>query len=380
MRQKVLFIICTAIICGILTAGLWPFHAPKNDVSWLNDQNGLLFGEYGSVLSSKEFTLDGIPTGASVEIWMQPRESFDSNDLISFYTPGNPLQLRIDQSGDDLFVTRDIPEQQHQFRTEHIALDHIFRKGVKALITVTSGDQGTKVYIDGVLAKTSSQFVFTTRNLTGTLIIGNSPVRNYSWAGQLQGLAFYGKELTAAEVIAHYNAWTRNEVSRDLANENTLALYPFDEHSGSVVHNQIRSEPDLYIPPHYFVLHQVLLMPLWEEFHWTWSYVQDLLINVGGFIPLGFFFCAYFSGNQRMNRPILSAIVVGGITSLIIEVTQAFLPTRDSGMTDLITNTSGTALGAILYRLEFTRILLAKFEVFVQSFKKSVHVSVLERR
>jgi glycopeptide antibiotics resistance protein len=81
-----------------------------------------------------------------------------------------------------------------------------------------------------------------------------------------------------------------------------------------------------------------------------------------------------------MNRPIVSTIVVGGITSLIIEVTQAFLPTRDSGMTDLITNTSGTALGAILYRLEFTRILLAKFEVFAQSlFKKSVHVSV-ERR
>ena len=52
MQKKVLGVLCAAVLVGILTAGLWPFRAPKNEVSWLSNGNGLHFGEYGVILSS----------------------------------------------------------------------------------------------------------------------------------------------------------------------------------------------------------------------------------------------------------------------------------------------------------------------------------------
>ena len=55
LMKNVLAVICIAVLCITLTLGLWPFHAPKNDVVWLNNQDGLHFGPYGSAISSGTF-------------------------------------------------------------------------------------------------------------------------------------------------------------------------------------------------------------------------------------------------------------------------------------------------------------------------------------
>ncbi len=50
MQKKALGLLCAAVLTIILIAGLWPFHAPKNQASWLSNGNGLHFGEYGIVV------------------------------------------------------------------------------------------------------------------------------------------------------------------------------------------------------------------------------------------------------------------------------------------------------------------------------------------
>jgi VanZ family protein len=194
--------------------------------------------------------------------------------------------------------------------------------------------------------------------LTGQLVIGNNPVVDNGWQGQLRGLAIYNRELTPAEVMQHYVAWTTHS-TKEIESENPTALYLFTEGAGNVVQNQMDSGNYLQFPQRYFVLHQQILETPWNEFDPSWGYYKNVLINIGGFVPLGFFFCAYFSLVWRPARPVLATIVFGGILSLAIEVLQSFLPTRDSGVTDIITNTLGTAIGAALYGSEWIQSLLA---------------------
>ena len=107
----------------------------------------------------------------------------------------------------------------------------------------------------------------------------------------MKGLAVYDRELSAVEVSQSFVDWTEGSQLDSVKSENLVARYHFDEGNGNIVHNQVNSATDLLIPERFFVLH-----------------------------ALGF------------------------AVSLTIEVLQSFLPTRDSGMTDLITNTFGTGL------------------------------------
>jgi VanZ family protein len=352
---------CVLVLCGILVAGLWPFHAPKNAVSWLSNRNGLLFGDYGSILSAGEFRLSASQEGpCSLEIWFQPAATFDSNDIVAFSTEKNPVQFAIAQSGDDLFAIRNVVDPQQHVRESHLAIDHVFRAGNKLFITITSGPRGTVVYLNGTMAKTSPKFTFSAKDFAGELVVGNSPVQNNTWGGQLWGLGIFDRDLTAAEVLQHYESWSKNLGAQLAGTDGTRALYVFNEGEGRVVHNEIASEPDLRIPEHYFVLHKRFLEPFWKEFRPNWVFAQDVILNVVAFVPLGFLLCAYFSSVRALNRPRLVAIMLGAAVSLTIEILQAYLPTRESGTLDIITNTTGTAAGAILYGNHVVQVLLAK--------------------
>ena len=61
MKSPLLGIACIAILCVILSLGLRPFHAPRNEVAWLKDRNGFRFGDYGTVMSSSIFQVAGSP-------------------------------------------------------------------------------------------------------------------------------------------------------------------------------------------------------------------------------------------------------------------------------------------------------------------------------
>jgi VanZ like protein/concanavalin A-like lectin/glucanase superfamily protein len=366
IRQKALAAICVSILCTILIAGLWPFTPyPKNEVSWLEHENGLRFGHYGSILSAGAFKMTSSQDVAtcSLEFWSQPGLIDDANTILAFYSPENLVSFSLHQSIDDLVLRREIPDQQHRSRAVEFYIDHVFRSNKTSLITITSGPNGTVVYVDGAFVRVSPNFGLSGKDFIGQLVVANSPVANDSWSGMLRGLAIYNRELLAGQVLQHFVAWTERGRPEVADNEGAVALYVFDERAGTLIHNKIASGSDLYIPDHYLVLHEVFLEQPWKEFSLTRSYLKNVIINIGGFIPLGFSFCAYFSSVRHYKRAPIVTILFGATISLTIEILQAYIPTRDSGMTDVITNTFGTTIGANLYGRKIAQVLLSRFGI-----------------
>jgi hypothetical protein len=344
--------ICALILSGILVAGLWPFHRPKNEVSWSANNDGLLFGKYGSIVSAAPFGASTWQTNdsCSIEILLRPRRANASGTIFASYWPENrviPFALR--QSLGDLELLHRSDDLLHHAKSAKLYVDNLFlSRQWPVLATISTGQSGTTIYADGTLVKKAPNFRFSSQELTGQLVIGNAPTTTDNWSGQLMGLALYDRELTADDVSQHYQYWKYEQASL-AESEGMVGLYLFDEGKGSVVHNQVGPATDLVIPDRFFVLHEQFLERPWSEFRSDWNYWKDVGINIVGFIPLGFFFCAYFSLKQTTKWVLASAVAFGLAISLTIEILQAFLPTRDSGITDLITNTLGTALGAILY-------------------------------
>lgn len=354
--------LCTCVLGIILVAGLWPFHVPKNDVTWLDKGDGLSFGHHGSILSSHAFqTNSNGNTSGSIELWLVPNQVRGEHTILSFDGSAHPgIPFSVHQKSDGLVVHQHNEDSRGTSRTAWLPVDGVLREKRAVFVTIALGSHETLVYVDGVLVKSSSILGASTKNLTGRLVVANSPSGSDSWPGQILGLAIYDRQLTPAQVAQHDENWTKKRRPVLAQDEGQVALYLFNERAGDIVHNQLDTLTDLTIPKRYFVLHSAFLAPPWREYHANWNYWKDFGINIAGFIPMGFCVVAYLSSMRVTERTAATTIVLGFVTSLTIETLQAFLPTRDSGMTDLITNTLGTAIGVMLYRLPVTQGLLTK--------------------
>ena len=360
--MKFLDVICLAVLCGILTLGLWPFQAPVNEVTWLGNQNGLRFGRHGTVLTSSALTVASAPdeSSVSIEIWLQPRSIWDSGTFLAFYIPADPFRLSLRQWQTDLALRTATRDDSQPSGTTALILKRVFRKRGPVFLTITSGRGGTAIYADGVVAEESPQLRLSSKTLTGRLVVGDSTRQGDSWPGQLLGLAIYHRELSALEVHEHYESWARRGRPALRGDERNVVLYLFDERGGKVVHDHASSGVDLRIPEKYLVLDQVLLESPWSEFNRPGDFWGAVLKNIVGFIPFGWCFYVYFSAARPVKHAVWVTVTLGTLVSLTIEILQAYLPTRTSGMMDLITNTLGTYAGVILGKV-LSSIIAARF-------------------
>lgn len=342
---------CLCILGIILTAGLWPFHVSANQVHWLRDRDGLGFGHHGSALTLGAIRAEGLANAsATLELWLEPTHTEGRGTILAFDAsahPGEPFSIHQERAA--LVIRRNNVDTQGVSRTALFHIDGVFQRSTPAFLTVCLDSQGTSVYVNGALAK-ASPLSRTWNDLTGRLVLANSPTSNDSWSGTIRGLAVYQQNLTASQIAADYVSWTANKKTVVSTEKGADALYLFDERGGTVVHNRLDPATDLTIPARYFILHPPFLRSPWRRYRPTWSYWQDVAVNIAGFVPFGLCICVYLSLTRVIRHPGALTVILGLLVSLGIELLQTFLPTRFSDATDVITNTLGTTLGVIVCR------------------------------
>ena len=204
VRKNVLGLICLVITAVIFLAGLWPFNfSPENKVRWLQDQNGVQF--YGQALIFTQLPAPYPLHPFSVELWLQPttEESSHIGHIFSILDEQGSETFFVGQWRSHLILGKGI----HGKKTyREIGIRDVLKKGDKRFVTITSGADGTNIYVDGILLKSSPRFHLFSMNEkpSGKILLGNSPTGGEYWTGNLLSLAIYDRVLTGEEVFKHF--------------------------------------------------------------------------------------------------------------------------------------------------------------------------------
>jgi hypothetical protein len=337
-------------VVAVLVATLWPMKPfPRNGVTWLPGSGGLKFEKAGLVVSKEALEPSQSTTSQSstLELLLRPASIKSSGTILAFYSPMHPKQLQAWQWRNGLVMTHDAQIESDNTQTVKVFVDYVLYPGKLVLIAFSSGRNGTTVYVDGQPVQSFPRFKISSSDLSGAIVLGTSPVRYDPWSGGVKGLAIYAKELTPDEAAQHYRDWTETSGQPpDL--DAALARYTFREAARTEIHNEVAFGPILEIPLFFSVPHKYFLQSPVQEFRPSWKYLDEVVMNIAGFVPLGLLISSYFVWTRTRWKAVLATTISCGLLSFAIEVMQFYIPRRGSGITDVITNTLGAAIGAVL--------------------------------
>jgi hypothetical protein len=366
-KGLVLLIVFLSICVLVFLVGLWPFSFfPANGVSWLNGENGIVFANrgilFGPDISSSTWLKSIVDNGfsMSLEIWLQSDEEPNGiANILCFSDSRLPEILTLAQWKSHMLIRGRLSESSNRIAFREIGLSDALRLGQKRFLTIVLGRGGTVLYLDGQLAEIHPEFTLTGHKDALTLsrlVFGNDASGKHPWTGKVFGLAVYDQELTSQKVFDHFQLWKSDDMRSLSKGEGIVALYPMDEQHGVWIHNRLSNRDHLWIPEDFLVLRRQVLISSWEGFSLAGFPLNDMTINVGGFMPFGFFLLAYLVSihtNTGRRSVWFSFIVIcsGGCLSLAVELIQIYLPDRVSSLTDLTWNTLGTGFGVTLFHL-----------------------------
>jgi VanZ family protein len=332
-----------------------------NGVTWLKDQAGIHLKKYGLAYTDPIFEKDEndslYSNNFSLEIALKSEKPSINgfNFLVLIHDGDDSRQLLVAQWRSWMIVMNG-DDYAHKRKTGRIAVDTALLPKGPLFLTITTGNYGTKLYGNGKFIQENKNLTLTIPNgRQSRLIVGNSVYGNRSWEGDIFGLAIYKKTLDSKDIEFHFDHWNKAHNFGYARALQPFVLYTFDERDGRLARNHASDNHHLNIPERMKILKSNILEAEWDKFEYDSNHIRDFWLNLLGFLPFGFSLSAVlirFRGGNGQQL-VLKTVLLGFLVSLVIELAQAWMPSRSSSLSDLILNTCGTLLGSLGYSRVF---------------------------
>lgn len=344
------WILLVAVTLIMLWAGLDPKgYRFRNEVEWIEGRTGVRFGRFGRVETepflSREQATALNQDGYALELALDPLPDAqgDLGVLASFHSGVDVSQLVICQWGGHL-IAMNGDDYDHSRRLPRVTIDTSKYPDGPLMLTINSTPKGTSLYLNGEVVATNANLhlMLPSEPDRGRLVLGNSVSASHPWRGVVSFFSLLPRPLTAGEVESRWG-------TRGKPTTGELLLYRFEEASGRTIRNHGSLAAPLVIPSRLHALGRRFLQISMASSTPRHSLMLDTVVNLIGFMPLGVAIAIVLRSHRGSpGRSILVAVFIGFALSLAIELTQAWLPSRNSSLWDLLLNTAGAFLGAWL--------------------------------
>jgi VanZ family protein len=356
---KLSICLSAALLLIILAAGLRPegFHL-ANKVLWIKDRPGIRFSRFGIAYTNP---LDGLisspqsdANGFSIEIALRPATygAGGFEFILVLHDGKDNEQLVMGQWRSHLIIMNG-DDYAYRKRIERISVDASSPSPTTRFVSITSGQEGTKIYFDGKLMGTKKDLTLKIPSGEKTrLVLGNSLYGKHPWRGDIYGLAIYNYFLSSQKAALHFKRWSKDHSFSFAQDDKPFVLYLFDEMEGTRALDHSGRNLHLEIPSRMQLLEKEILVPPWNNYNFNRSFISDIILNLIGFIPFGFILFATLIrfGGAFEKHGVLITVAFCFSVSFAIEILQAWIPSRSSSMLDLLLNSLGGWTGAYAYR------------------------------
>jgi hypothetical protein len=347
-----------------------PFKDVPNGLQWV--PGGVDFGRDGKLVSAhlpQEFFRDiAASSGMTLEIWMSPnpRKSNHSMAIISCISPvrWNPTRFRYNFA---LWKANSFMEIELRYRTnndnlnQEFPIGNVFVEGLQHIV-VTYNLLHLAAYVNGKKHYESKELsgVLDNWHTPAFLVIGNAATGNAPYNGRLHEIAIYKRAMTEGEILKKYHVHRNagdEENGRQRETDDLLALYDFDIQRGTEFESIFGTVPNmnLDIPGRFRVWQKEFLSPYYiSDFY---DYFRNVIFNILAFIPFGFILQVRLSQRYNYWFAAIGIFLLGLFFPLLFEISQFFVESRFSTLTDVVNNAIGVLVGICMTATKYGREL-----------------------